>query len=222
MPIPVITSIISAISIITGSVLGGLFSWIINNKMHERKKREECKLIEEKREYEERFKIKEVCANANVIRLDICTAIYESVRFILTPNIENIPYILPINKGYSCAVASLSDKYNLKELSYIYQLYGIIEKVNKDIEQEKDKKIITNGFYLILKKIYGNNVEKILKEDIDKVTYKELCRNEYIKQGYRDVLKRLDYLCAEENILKEKIAIKNKSIEEEAIKRSEK
>ncbi|MGL4850475.1 MAG: hypothetical protein ACRC28_16410 [Clostridium sp.] len=222
MPIPVITSIISAISIITGSVLGGLFSWIINNKMHERKKKEECKLIEENRAYEERFKIKEVCANANVIRLDICTAIYQSIRFILDPNKEGINYILPINKGYSCAVASLSDKYNLKELSYIYQLYGIIEKLNKDIEKESEQKQIVSGFYSILIKIYGQNVEKILKEDIDKVTYKELCRNEYIKKGYREVLKRLDYLCAEENILKEKIAIKNKSIEREAIKRSEK
>ncbi|MGL4873362.1 MAG: hypothetical protein ACRC30_01765 [Clostridium sp.] len=222
MPVPVITSIISAISIITGSVLGGVFSWVINNKMHERKQKEECRLIEENRAYEERFKIKEVCANANVIRLDICTAIYQSIRFIIEPDSEKALYLLPINKGYSCAVASLSDKYNLKELSYIYQLYGIIEKLNKDIEKEKDKKKITSGFYAILEKIYGYNVEKILKEDIDKITYKELCRNDYIKKGYREVLKRLDYLCAEENILKEKIAIKNKSIELEAAKRSEK
>lgn len=222
MPIPVITSIISAISILCGSLLGGLLSWIINNKMHDIKRREDETINRENREYEEKFKIKEICANANVIRLDICTAIYTSIRSIL--NFENINYmhILPINKGYSCAVASLSDKYNLKELSYIYQLYGIIEKVNRDIINGSKGEEILEGFYSIIKKIYGNNYIEILKVDIEKITYKELCRNEYIKIGYKEILKRLDYLCAEENILKEKIEIKSKSIEEEAIKRSEK
>ncbi|WP_297634558.1 hypothetical protein [uncultured Clostridium sp.] len=222
MPIPVITSIISAISIICGSLLGGFLSWIINNKLYDIRRREDDAKLQENREYEERFKIKEVCANANVIRLDVCTAIYTSIRGILNFDSIEYIYILPINKGYSCAVASLSDKYNLKELSYIYQLYGIIEKVNRDIIDCKEKEEILKGFYSIIKKIYGNNYKEILEIDINNVTYKQLCRNEYIKKGYADVLKKLDYLCAEENILKEKLQIKNKSIEEEAIKRSEK
>lgn len=215
MPIPVITSIISAISILTGSLLGALFSWIINNRMHEIKRREEKDMLIENREYEEKFKIKEVCANANVIRLDICIAIYQSIRFIL--NKDSLEYInvLPISKNYSCAIASLSDKYNLKELSYIYQLYGIIEKVNKDIEKGADKNTLLIGYYAIIKKIYGNNYEKILEEDIEKITYKELCRNEYIKEGYKLILRRLDYLCTEENILKDRFSIKNKSIQKE-------
>lgn len=207
MPIQVITSIISAFSILAGSALGAWFSWLINNKMHKRKMKEELDIIKDNRKYEERFKIKELCANANVIRLDICTSIYQSIRIVSKSADMNYLYPIPINKNYSCTVSTLSDKYNIKELSYLYQLYGIIEKVNYDVLKynegiNKEEESVIQGFYAILEKIYGGNVEKILKLNIDTISYKNLCNNEYIKDGYRDLLNRLDNLCMEENIIK--------------------
>ncbi len=207
MPIQVITSIISAVSILAGSALGAWFSWLINNKMHKRKMKEEYDIIKDNRKYEERFKIKELCANANVIRLDICTSIYQSIRIVSKSIDMNYLYPIPINKNYSCAVSTLSDKYNIKELSYLYQLYGIIEKVNYDVLKynksiHKEEDSIIHGFYAILEKVYGGNVEKILKLNIDTISYKNLCDNEYIKDGYKELLSRLDNLCIEENIMK--------------------
>lgn len=208
MPIQVITSIISAVSILAGSALGAWFSWLINNKMHKRKMKEEYDIIKDNRKYEERFKVKELCANANVIRLDICTSIYQSIRIVSKSIDINYLYPIPINKNYSCAVSTLSDKYNIKELSYLYQLYGIIEKVNYDVLKynegihKEEGSIIIQGFYAILEKIYGGNVEKILKLNIDTISYKNLCDNEYIKDGYKELLSRLDNLCIEENIMK--------------------
>ncbi|MEG2787313.1 MAG: hypothetical protein RR942_05775 [Romboutsia sp.] len=207
MPIPVITSIISACSILAGSAMGAWFSWLINNKMHMRKMKEEHDLLEDNRKYEEKYKIKETCANANTIRLDVCTSIYQSIRILKNKEIMDFIYPIPINKNYSCAVASLSDKYTIKELSYIYQLYGIIERVNYDILHNKpvEAKDLSVGFEFILKKIYGENYIKVIEFDIDNITYKNLCSNEYIKEGYKNILNELDHICIEENLLKDNI-----------------
>ena len=152
MPIAIVTTIISAISIIAGSLIGALFSWIISKKMHNQKIQEEYKLIQENRRYEDSYRAKEVCNNANVIRLDIANALYQSIRSLQnTDEKKKYLYLLPINQNYSQAVASLSDKYNLKELSYLYQLYGIIEKVNRDIY---DWTIGDNDAYSKVKDLY--------------------------------------------------------------------
>lgn len=210
MPIPVITSIISAISIIIGSLVGAYCSWIINKNMHNKKLQDQHEILKENRFYEEKYRIKEVCNNANVIRLDIATALYQSIRSLQNRDEDKkYLYILPINKNYSSSVASLSDKYSLKELSYLYQLYGIIEKVNRDIyswsvgdKYAYDK--VKTGFNSILFKIYGDNKDIILKIDADKVSYEELYNNEYIRNSYKNLLKKLDELCLVENLLKEK------------------
>ena len=210
MPIAVVTTIISAISIIAGSLLGALFSWIISKKMHNQKMQEEYKLIQENRKYEESYRAKEVCNNANVIRLDIANAIFQSIRSLQnTEERKNYLYLLPINKYYSQAVASLSDKYNLKELSYLYQLYGIIEKVNRDIYEwtigDKDAyDKVKAGFGTILYKMYGDNFKKVLTINPEKVSYIELYRNDYTMKPYKDLLEKLDDLCLLENLLKEK------------------
>ena len=218
MPIPVITSIIGAISILAGSLVGAFFSWIINRNMHQRKIQEEYKLIEENRKYEERYRVKAVCNNANVIRLDIATALFQSIRSLQNDNDDkNYLYLLPINRDYSSAVASLSDKYNLKELSYLYQLYGIIEKVNRDIyswnigDNEAFNRVKL-GFNSILYKIYGENYKIVLRVDADKISYEELYKNDYIRPSYKKLLKKLDDLCVVENLLLEKEEKKKEDI----------
>ena len=111
---------------------------------------------------------------------------------------------MPLHKEYSLVVVSLSDKYTLQELSLIYQLYGIIEKVNRDIKVWKvgdnrayDK--VLKGFKSILYKIYKDNYEIILKVNPDMISYEELYNNEYINTDYKEVLKKLDKLCFMEN-----------------------
>lgn len=210
MPIAIITSIISAISIITGTLVGAYCSWIINRKMHKTDIKEQYALLEENRKYEETYKVKELCTNANLIRLDLCTSIFQSIRSLQNKDeSKQYLFLLPINKNYSCTVASLSDKYTLKELSYLYQLYGIIQKVNREINNwnSGDKGAYENirkGFVAILTKIYGENYVKLLLIDINKISYQDLHNNDFIKDGYKEVLVKLDYLCAVENILKDK------------------
>lgn len=202
-----ITTLISGSAIIIGSLIGASFSWVINKKITSKSIKEQYKIQEVNRQYEESYKMKEICIYANVIRLDICTAIFQSIRSLQNKEDMSYIYILPISKEYQKAVASLSDKYNLKELSYIYQLYGIIEKVNKDVYECKygDKtsyESIRKGLTDILRKLYGQNYNKIINTDIDKLSYEDLYNNDLIKEGFKDVLKTLDNLCYLENIEK--------------------
>ncbi|MBB6623862.1 hypothetical protein [Clostridium gasigenes] len=203
-----ITTLISGSAIIIGSLIGASFSWLINKKITSKSIKEQYKLQEVNRRYEESYKMKELCIYANVVRLDICTAIFQSIRSLQNQDEMSYLYILPISKEYQKAVASLSDKYNLKELSYIYQLYGIIEKVNKDVYKWEygDKKTyenIRNGLKDILKKIYGENYNKIVNTDIEKLSYEDLYNNDLIKDGFKEVLIILDHLCYIENLKKE-------------------
>lgn len=206
IPENLIDTFISATAIIIGTLIGALFSWIISKKTTIKNIEEQYKLMKESREYEEFYKQREFCANANVIRLDICTALFQSIRALKDNkncHLQN-KHPIPINKNYSFIVSSLTDKYTLKELSYIYQFYGIIEKLNYDIlncdfyDENCFKKII-GGYENILKKIYGSNFEEILSKDIDAMSYEELYDNELTKEGYRTVLQTLDKLCIIEN-----------------------
>lgn len=200
-----ITTLISGSAIIIGSLIGASFSWMTNKKITTKSIKEQYKLQEVNRRYEESYKNKELCTYANIVRLDICTAIFQSIRTLQNKDEMSYIYILPISNEYQKAVASLSYKYNLKELSYIYQLYGIIDKVNKDVYEWKygDKEgyeYIQNGLKDILRKLYGANYNKIIKTDIDKLSYEDLYNNDLIKEGFKEVLKVLDYICYIENI----------------------
>lgn len=210
MPLAVITSIIGAVAIIAGSLVGAFCSWIINKNMHQKKLKSEHEIIEENRRYEERYRLKEICNNANVIRLDIATALFQSIRTIQDINEDKkYVYVLPINKNYSQAIASLNDKYNLQELSYIYQVYGIIEKVNRCIYNwnigDKNDKELDENFNSILFKLYGHNVKKVLQMDINNISYEELYDNDYIDAEYKIILKKLDYLCEVDNLIQDDV-----------------
>lgn len=207
MPIPIITSIISAISIIVGSLVGAFFSYIINKTMYNKQINHEKLITDDNRRFEESFKLKELCDNANVIRLDISTAIYQSIRTIrLSEHKEKYLFLLPINKNYSNAIATLNHKFSLKELNYIYMIYGIIEKVNKDIYNislgdMENYKNIEIELTAMLYHIYGDNYIDILNVDIERIPYVELYDNELIKPQYRDILKKLDYICVFDNLI---------------------
>lgn len=205
MPENIWPTLISGGAIVTGSLIGAILSGYIATKTTRRNIDNQYKLQEENLKYQEKYKIKEFCRCANIVRLDLCTAIFQSIRAIQSSNEISYLFIIPISKNYQNSVASLSDKYTLKELSYIYQLYGIIEKVNNDIcnwdysDPTKYKYIIL-GFKDILTKVFGENINKILSLDIDKLSYEELYNNELIKEGYFEVLSKLDELSFEENL----------------------
>lgn len=197
--------LISSISIIIGAIVGGVFSWIITKKSTDKTIEVQNKIFEDNRKYKEDIRERRSREYANIIRLDICTALFNSIRILKSINgkFDIDVYPIPMDRDYSIDVAYLKNKFQLRELSYIYQLYGIIEKLNKDTNKfryfnEEDYNNVKMDCKMFLKKLYGDNFESILQFDIEKVSYEELYNNELIKAGYKEVLSKLDDICNEE------------------------
>lgn len=194
--------LISCISIIIGAIVGGVFSWIITKKSTDKTIEVQNKIFEDNRKYAEDIRIRRSREYANIIRLDICTALFNSIRILKSINnkFDIDVYPIPMDRDYSIDVAYLKSQFQLRELSYIYQLYGIIEKLNKDTNKfryfnEEDYNNVKMGCQMFLKKLYGDNLNNILEFDIEKVSYEELYDNELIKGGYKEVLSKLDNIC---------------------------
>lgn len=194
--------LVSFIAIIVGAIVGGLFSWIITKKSTDKTIEVQNKIVEDNRRYAENIRARRSREYANIIRLDICTALFNSIRILKNINNKSYSdiYPIPMDREYSANVVYLKNQFELKELSYIYQLYGIIEKLNKDTNKfryynEEDCENLKIDCELFLKKIYGENMKKVLEVDIDKINYDELYNNKLIKNGYKEVLYRLDNIC---------------------------
>lgn len=199
IPDKFVTPIISATAVIAGSLIGAVCSWITTSHSIKKSTEVENKIVEDNRKYDNLEKVGKVCENINIIRLDICTAIFQGIRNLKNFTMDNYTnrYPIPINKDYSRVVASLTSKFDLKEMSYIYQLYGIIETLNKHTNELRfnDKKgynLIRMDCELLLKKLYGENYLQAIELDIDNIKYEDLYSNDIIKIGYRRVLEKLD------------------------------
>lgn len=191
-----ITALISAGGLVLGSIIGAVCSFFVNKlSIHE-----QMKLQHENLMYQENCKAKEKYINANIIRLDFCNAIYQSIRYIQSDNIDFIIPSIPIYKEYHKIIASLSDEYSLKELSYIYQFYNVLEVSSKIIENYKydnlnEKIKIKGAFKNILIKVYGENYIKVLSKNIDFINFQGLYCDNNMKIGYRNIFKALDNIC---------------------------
>lgn len=198
---PVFNTLISAVAIIFSALLGGACTWFITKKAAIRNEKLQNKLLQDTRKYERYEYMNKICDHANLIRMDICTALFGSIRGLtsIRNKDNNDVYPFPINSNYSLSITFLNEKFDLKELSYIYQLYGIIEKLNHDIKNLHfnidEFKLIEIDYEIFLKKLYGSNFNKVLDIDIDTAQYKNLYDNNLIKLGYREVLKKLDNIC---------------------------
>ena len=196
MPIALVTALISAGGLILGSVIGAICSWFISKfSLHEQKR-----IQKENLSYQQQCKCQEKYNNANIIRLDFCNAIYQSIRYLQNEEKYQFYSSIPLYKDYHKVIASLGSEYSLKELSYIYQLYGVLEECSKMVEfywkgGSLDNIIIRNSYKNVLEKIYGDNYLKILSKNIDDISYKELYSDSLMKEGYRKVLKSLDEIC---------------------------
>jgi hypothetical protein len=206
-PETLITSIISAVSILSGSIVGGICSYLVSKKTMGRTEKIRTRMLEENLKYEERKRLRRVCEYAGIIRLDICTALFQSIRSLKSVDCDKASFIypIPINRNYSVSVSMLEEYFPLKELSYIYQLYGIIEKLNNDIKnfninEKVDCEVLRQDYEMFLTKLYGDNFKAVINFDIDKVTYNELYDNELIKAGYRNVLLKLDEVCCNDKV----------------------
>ncbi|MBX9136121.1 hypothetical protein HCG75_01550 [Clostridium sp. K12(2020)] len=200
MPIALVTALISAGGLVLGSAIGAICSWFISKfSLHEQKR-----LQKENLNYQQQCKCEEKYVNANIIRLDFWNAIYQSIRYLQKEDNYSFYNCIPIYKEYHKIVASLCGEYSLKELSYIYQLYGILEECSKMVEfywRNGSVDIITvrNAYKNVLEKIYGSNYLKVLSKNIDYIGYKDLCNDSLMKEGYRNVLKSLDEICNSEH-----------------------
>lgn len=202
IPENLINPLISSISIVVGAIIGGMFSWIITKKSTDRTIEVQNKIVEDNRKYSENVREKKSREYANIIRLDICTALFSSIRVLKAFNVNQFVdiYPIPVDKEYSSGIAYLKNYFQLKEMSYIYQLYGIIEKLNKDTNNfgysyNMDMNVIKRDFKLFLKKLYGERYREMLEIDIDNIGYEQLYDNDIIKNGYKKVLKQLDAIC---------------------------
>ncbi|WP_195999377.1 hypothetical protein [Clostridium sp. 1001271B_151109_B4] len=196
LPIALVTALISAGGLVLGSVIGAICSIFINKvSLHE-----QVKIQRENLNYQENCSAREKYINANIIRLDFCNAIYQSVRSLQKMDSYEVSYSIPMYKDYHKIIASLCGEYSLKELSYIYQFYGVLEMNSKKIESLNskdlnDRIIVQNSFKNILIKLYGENYIKLLSKNIDCLSFNELYSDSLMKKGYRDILKSLDVIC---------------------------
>ena len=198
-------TLISSISIMIGAIIGGVFSWIVTKQSTDKTIEVQNKIVEDNRRYDQSVRLKKSREYANIIRLDICTALFNSIRILKNvgnkENIEISP--IPMDREYSSGVAYLKNDFALKEMSYIYQLYGIIEKLNRDTNNfnyydNKSYELVNMDCRLLIKKLFGDNLEKILEVDIDEISYEDLYNNELTKYGYKIALKKLDNICDKE------------------------
>ncbi|MCB2292215.1 hypothetical protein LGK95_01515 [Clostridium algoriphilum] len=198
IPANLLNPIISSTSIIIGAILGGIFSWFINKNSTGMTIETQSKIEKANREYQERTKALRLSEFATIIRLDICTTLFQSLRMMKEYTDKNNIgiYPIPMNFNYAEAIVALSKIFSLKEMSYIYQLYGIIEKLNNDTKgyhyDERHYNLIKEDYEIFIKKLYGSNYLKALEFDVDTVTYEDLYNNQIIKLGYKDVLIKLD------------------------------
>lgn len=200
IPIPLINTFISAGAIIIGTLLGSYCSWIITKKSTKLNLIQQKKLLYENINYDKEYQKKRLCEYANIIRLDICTALYESMRIIKLDEAgqKSQPVLLPLNEKYSTVIAALSSKYQLEELSYIYQLYSLIETINHTIgdrSSEDYHKRVREAYRNFLFKLYNENIDNIFKVKIDDISYKALYDNSNTDEKYRKILLKLDKLC---------------------------
>jgi len=200
IPANLLNPIISSVSIIVGAILGGIFSWLINKNSTGMVLDTQCKTEKANRQYQDELNTLRLSEYATIIQLDICTTLFQSIRMLKEFNAENKIgiYPIPMNSNYAQAIVALAKEFSLKEMSYIYQLYGIIEKLNNDTKgyhyDEKHYSLIKEDYNMFIKKLYGINFSKALQFDIDKVTYENLYNNEIIKLGYKNVLIKLDII----------------------------
>lgn len=197
--------LISSVSIMIGAIIGGVFSWVVTKKSTDKTIEVQNKIVEDNRRYAENLRLIRSRQYANIIRLDICTALFSSIRILKGfENKKDIEiYPIPMDREYSGGVAYLKGDFGLKEMSYIYQLYGIIEKLNRDTNNfnnydDKSYEIVNMDCNMFIRKIFGKNSTKILEVDIDKISYGELYCNNLIKEGYKETLKKLDDICDKE------------------------
>ena len=196
MPIALVTALISAGGLVLGSVIGAICSWFVSKFSLTEQKR----IQKENLNYQQQCKSQEKYINANIIRLDFCNAIYQSIRYLQKEEKYRFYTSIPIYKEYHKIVASLCSDYSLKELSYIYQLYGVLEECSKMVESHwksscSDNIELRNSYKSVLEKIYGDNYLKVLSKNIDDISYKELYSDSLMKDGYRHILKSLDEIC---------------------------
>lgn len=196
-----ITAFISAGAILSGAAIGASCSSYVSKQSTNRSIEVQNRIFQEDKRINEEHQKKMMFENANIIRLDICTAIFQSIRSLKAIVEENgRPIYIPLNNQYSKILASLTEAFDLKEMSYIYQLYGIIEKINNDIKfldyTDKNKyELLKIDYEIFLIKIYGSNYNQIMQNDIDTVSFEQLIDNCIIKKGYRKSLIKLNNMC---------------------------
>lgn len=115
--------------------------------------------------------------SAKLVYLDLTTAILEGFSVIKSVSKEHfgsMPVQLPINPRYADAVAILSKKLSPTELVSINRLYGMINRVQHDIEKKSYTSDLFNDVKLdyvaIEVNVFGESYPEIMSFDIENIT----------------------------------------------------
>ena len=176
-------------------------SYVISNKINNKQIEHQNNIARQNHDHEEYNRLTKLMYNANMVRLDIATALFHSIRNLKESLPNKYLYIIPINKNYYNIIESLSSKLSFTELSDLYQLYAILEKVNKDIYSynlnlEEDINNLKVGFDTILYKVYGERYKEVIKVDVDKISFEQLIDNNLILENYKNILSKLNIICS--------------------------
>src|SRR5690348_14930951 len=110
-----ITPVICFISIILGVIIVGIFVCFTIKKSIDRNIEVQNKIVENNRKYQVSISEKRSRQYANIIRLDLCTAIFQSIRLLKSFNDKNgvDMYPIPMDSEYSSGVAYLKNEFDL-------------------------------------------------------------------------------------------------------------
>ena len=175
-------SVFAAIIGVMGSIVGGVIASRLTNKttvqVTQRNIEEQRNVMKERKQTDEGKEQKLIKIKAMMVYNDLLNACYEGFMF-LKGNLKSsivAPNLISINKNYSEDVAFICALFTSEEIILIYNLYGMIEKIRRDILSSNYSKSIFSDVeadyemmvQIVFKDKYSNisslNAENITKD----------------------------------------------------------
>lgn len=158
--------IIPAVICVFGAFLGGIVATRLINKTTEKVTQrnidEQNKVIEESKHIQALAEIKLIRVKSRIVYNDILNACHEGFMYLKS---KNQPTLISINYNYSEDVMFLYNRFTQEELTLIYNIYGMLEKIRHDIL----KSDYSTGRFLDVQFDFSMLVNTIFKDKYEKI-----------------------------------------------------
>ncbi len=187
--------IVAAFIGVFGSIIGGVLVSILTNrttkKVTERNLNEQRLVIEDSKRIQETKEKELIKIKAIITYNDIINACFEG--FIYLKKGKNIsisaPNLITINKNYSDDVAVISKLLSIKEISLVFNLYGMIEKIRNDILRSNyltsTFSDVEKDYEMLVQTVFKDKYDDISKLDADYIT------NNFLLESMNSEYKRI-------------------------------